>query len=457
MDKGVILIVDDEDAIRHALERYLSDIGYKVFAAANADEAIKIMDGEVVDLALVDLVMPGMDGIGLVREMKVRDPDVVVIIMTAYGTITSAVNAIKAGAYHYITKPFELDDVSSLVAAAIEHKRLKEENRYLKKQLKTKYKFENIVGTSEPMMAVFSLIEKVADTDSTVLILGESGTGKELVARAIHYNSKRGSKPLITVNCGAIPETLLESELFGYVKGAFTDAYTTREGKFDAANGGSIFLDEIGDMSLKLQVKILRVLQDKRFEPIGSTKSHEVDVRIIAATNQDLELLVKNGRFREDLYYRLNVIPIRIPPLRERKSDIPLLVHHFLERIRTEEGRQVDGISDEAMRALIEYNWPGNVRELENLIERMSIMKTGGKIELSDLPDQIVKKCDAPLNASAHTDGEVISLKDAVSEYEAGLIRHALEKSGGNKNKAAKLLCINRTTLIEKIKRLGIE
>jgi len=457
MDKGVILIVDDEDAIRHALERYLSDIGYKVFAAANADEAIKIMDGEVVDLALVDLVMPGMDGIGLVREMKVRDPDVVVIIMTAYGTITSAVNAIKAGAYHYITKPFELDDVSSLVAAAIEHKRLKEENRYLKKQLKTKYKFENIVGTSEPMMAVFSLIEKVADTDSTVLILGESGTGKELVARAIHYNSKRGSKPLITVNCGAIPETLLESELFGYVKGAFTDAYTTREGKFDAANGGSIFLDEIGDMSLKLQVKILRVLQDKRFEPIGSTKSHEVDVRIIAATNQDLELLVKNGRFREDLYYRLNVIPIRIPPLRERKSDIPLLVHHFLERIRTEEGRQVDGISDEAMRALIEYNWPGNVRELENLIERMSIMKTGGKIELSDLPEQIVKKCDAPLNASAHTDGEVISLKDAVSEYEAGLIRHALEKSGGNKNKAAKLLCINRTTLIEKIKRLGIE
>jgi DNA-binding NtrC family response regulator len=457
MDKGVILIVDDEDAIRHALERYLSDIGYKVFAAANADEAIKIMDGEVVDLALVDLVMPGMDGIGLVREMKVRDPDVVVIIMTAYGTITSAVNAIKAGAYHYITKPFELDDVSSLIAAAIEHKRLKEENRYLKKQLKTKYKFENIVGTSEPMMAVFSLIEKVADTDSTVLILGESGTGKELVARAIHYNSKRGSKPLITVNCGAIPETLLESELFGYVKGAFTDAYTTREGKFDAANGGSIFLDEIGDMSLKLQVKILRVLQDKRFEPIGSTKSHEVDVRIIAATNQDLELLVKNGRFREDLYYRLNVIPIRIPPLRERKSDIPLLVHHFLERIRTEEGRQVDGISDEAMKALIEYNWPGNVRELENLIERMSIMKMGGKIELSDLPEQIVKKCAAPSNAFAHTDGEVISLKDAVSEYEAGLIRQALEKSGGNKNKAAKLLCINRTTLIEKIKRLGIE
>jgi DNA-binding NtrC family response regulator len=457
MDKGVILIVDDEDAIRHALERYLSDIGYKVFAAANADEATKIMDGEVVDLALVDLVMPGMDGIGLVREMKVRDPDVVVIIMTAYGTITSAVNAIKAGAYHYITKPFELDDVSSLVAAAVEHKRLKEENRYLKKQLKTKYKFENIVGTSEPMMAVFSLIEKVADTDSTVLILGESGTGKELVARAIHYNSKRGSKPLITVNCGAIPETLLESELFGYVKGAFTDAYTTREGKFDAANGGSIFLDEIGDMSLKLQVKILRVLQDKRFEPIGSTKSHEVDVRIIAATNQDLELLVKNGRFREDLYYRLNVIPIRIPPLRERKSDIPLLIHHFLERIRTEEGRQVDGISDEAMKALIEYNWPGNVRELENLIERMSIMKMGGKIELSDLPDQIVKKCAAPLNVSAHMDGEVISLKDAVSEYEAGLIRQALEKSGGNKNKAAKLLCINRTTLIEKIKRLGIE
>lgn len=457
-EKSNILVVDDEVAIRRALERYLSGIGYQVFGVENAEDALKILDKETIDLALVDLVMPKIDGIELIRRMKSRVPDIVVIVMTAYGTITSAVEAMRAGAYHYLTKPFQLEDISSLIATALEHRRLKEENWYLKKQLKNKYKFENIVGDSEAMMRVFQLIEKVADTDSTVLILGESGTGKELVARAIHYNSKRSACPLITVNCGAIPETLLESELFGHVRGAFTGAHMTKEGRFDAADTGTIFLDEIGDMSMKLQVKILRVLQERKFEPVGSTKSHEVDVRIITATNQDLEKAVKEGRFREDLFYRLNVIPVRIPPLRERRSDIPLLIHHFLDRANREGERAIEGISDEAMNVLVNYNWPGNVRELENLIERLTVLKSGGRIEISDLPPHLASDNSGIFEGGAvYIPEEGISFKDAVSGYEMQLIRRAMKSTGGNKNKAANLLRLNRTTLVEKIKKLKME
>lgn len=455
--KANILVVDDEVAIRRALERFLTGLGYQVWGVGCAGDAIKIINKEVVDLALVDLVMPEVDGVELIRRMKGINPGMVAIVMTAYGTITSAVEAMKGGAYHYLTKPFELDDIASLIATALEHQQLKEENWYLKQQLKTKYKFDNIIGNSDAMMQIFSLIEKVANTDSTVLILGESGTGKELVARAIHYNSMREKKPLITVNCGAIPEELLESELFGHVRGAFTGAHSTKAGRFDSADGGTIFLDEIGDMSPKLQVKILRVLQERRFEPVGSTKTHEVDVRIITATNQDLINAVKGGRFREDLYYRLNVIPIRIPPLRERRTDIPMLVQHFLSRFNDENKRSVTGLTDEARNIFELYSWPGNVRELENLMERVIVLKGSGKIDPADLPPQMVGGAKDVDSGGIYFPSGGIAFKDAVGDFEEKLIKQALEMTGGNKNKAAALLKLNRTTLVEKIKKLGVE
>lgn len=456
--KPNILIVDDEVAIRKALEKFLNGLGYNAFAASNAEEALKISEEETIDLALIDLVMPGIDGVELIRRFKARDPKMICIVMTGFGTITSAVDAMKAGAYHYFTKPFELDDISSLVATALEHKQLKEENRLLKQQLKSKYKFDNIVGLHEGMVGVYELIEKVADTDSTVLVLGESGTGKELVARAIHFNSKRSTKPLITVNCAAIPEELLETELFGHIKGSFTGANATKPGKFDAADGGTIFLDEIGDMSLKLQVKILRVLQERKFEPVGGNKTCEVDVRVIAATNQELEEAVRQKRFREDLYYRLNVIPIRIPPLRERRTDIPLLAHHFIQKFNKENERHIEGLSKPAMDILINYSWHGNVRELENVIERLVILKPSGLIDVSDLPDHVKTSESARrhINGTVSVVDDGVSFKQAVDEYENELILGALEKTGWNKNKAATLLGLNRTTLVEKMKKKNL-
>lgn len=455
--KANILVVDDEVAIRRALERFLTSLGYQVWGVGDAEDAMKVMEKEAIDLALVDLVMPQVDGVELIRRLKTINPAIVAIVMTAYGTITSAVDAMKGGAYHYLTKPFELEDIASLVATALEHQQLKEENWYLKQQLRNKYKFDNIVGNSEGMQEVFSLIEKVADTDSTILVLGESGTGKELVAKAVHYNSHRGTKPLITVNCAAIPEELLESELFGYVKGAFTGAHITKQGRFDTADGGTIFLDEIGDMSGKLQVKILRVLQERRFEPVGSTKTHEVDVRIITATNQNLEEAVKAGRFREDLYYRLNVIPIKIPPLRERPSDIPLLIQHFIDRFNKENEKSVEGMTDEAMEILENYSWPGNIRELENVVERVIVLKDGGKIGVDDLTPQIKGDVKQFEGRQVYIPADGMSLKQALNRFEQELIEEALKKTSGNKNRAAALLKLNRTTLVEKIKKMGIE
>ncbi len=459
MKKANILIVDDENSIRKALQKFLTELGYGAFSAANGEEALKINENESIDLALVDLVMPGIDGVELIKKLKQQNLGIVCIVMTAFGTITSAVEAMKAGAYHYLTKPFELDDIASLVATALEHKNLKEENLMLRQQLKAKYKFENIVGNSPEMARMFELVEKVCGTDSTVLILGESGTGKELVARAVHYNSPRAEMPLIIVNCGAIPEDLLETELFGHMKGSFTGAHATKMGKFDAANGGTIFLDEIGDMSLKLQVKILRVLQERCFEPVGSTKTHEVDVRVIAATNQDLEKAVQQKKFREDLFYRLNVIPMNVPPLRERKADIPLLLQHFIQKFNAENEKHVEGISKPALNLLMNYSWPGNVRELENFIERMVILKSQGTIENEDLPEGILSsrpakpaKEPAPLPVMDKS----FSFKKAVEDYESELIVKALEQTSWNKNKAAELLRLNRTTLVEKIKKKQI-
>jgi DNA-binding NtrC family response regulator len=454
-----ILVVDDEVAIRKALEKFLVGLQYEVLTAADGQEAMKVLEGQVVDLALVDLVIPKIDGVELIRRMKKVQPAIVPIVLTGFGTITSAVEAMKSGAYHYLTKPFELDDIASLIGTALEHRQLKEENILLKSQLRDKYRFENIVGASDKMAAVFDMIEKVAGTNSTVLITGESGTGKELVARAIHYNSQRRDKPLVVVNCAAIPEELLESELFGHVKGSFTGATATREGRFDAADGGTIFLDEIGDMSMKLQVKILRVLQEQRFEPVGSATSHQVDVRIIAATNHNLERAVKERRFREDLYYRLNVIPIHVPPLRDRRSDISLLVNHFLQKYaHTPPEGLYRIITPAALERLEAYGWPGNVRELENTVERLVVLKKGGMIDVDDLPERIAG-AKPPRAGRRKPGGGVdipergLSFKRAVEDFESQLILSALEKTGWNKNKAASLLNLNRTTLVEKIKK----
>jgi len=450
--KERILIVDDEAQIVRAVERFLTDAGYQVSTADRFEKALARLEEGVFEAALIDLKLADKSGIDLIRKIKKVQPETVCVVITGYGTIDSAVDAVKAGAYHYLTKPFRLENLENLLRQAMDMHRVMLENRILKQQVQTRYLIGNIIGVSEPMREIYSLIEKVADTDSTVLLLGESGTGKELAARAIHYNSRRAEKPLIAVNCGAIPEELLESELFGHVKGAFTGAVATRPGRFEMADGGTIFLDEIGDMSPKLQVKILRVLQERRFDPVGSSRTVEVDVRIITATNKNLEKAVKERHFREDLYYRLNVIPVHLPPLRDRTADIPLLADHFLTRFSSENGREKLKITRDAMKAMVEYPWPGNVRELENVIERVVILKPTGDITREDLPERL--KCPSgSVVTSVSIPEEGLDFKHVVSDFENKLIAKALEKTEGNKNKAASLLKLNRTTLVEKIKK----
>jgi DNA-binding NtrC family response regulator len=455
-----VLIVDDEELYRRALERILARCGYTVSTARDGAEAMAIVSAEPLDLVLCDVRMPGISGLELVRQIHEVDADLPCIVMTGYDSVEHSVEALRAGAFWYLNKPFEgsLDVVRRLVEQAIEHRRLRSENRMLHSQLRSRYRFDNVVGQSAALRSVLELVDKVADSDSTVLITGESGTGKELIARAIHYNSRRADRVLVSLNCGAIPEELLESELFGHVKGAFTNAVSHREGRFAAADGGTIFLDEIGDMSANLQVKLLRVLQDRSFEPVGSSKTVRVDVRVIAATNQNLEEAIRRGAFREDLYYRLNVIPIEVPPLRRRKEDIPLLVHHFLDRLGVEKGRKVEGISPAALERLLEHDWPGNVRELENLVERLVVLHGEGSIELADLPPAYRHRAsprgDAPLPVLG-PDG--VDFNGVIDRIETQLIAQALERTGGNKNRAAQLLGLNRTTLIEKIKKKGLE
>lgn len=453
-----ILVVDDELSICKALEKHLTAEGHTVATTQDGEAALELIQKMPIDVALSDLVMPKMDGITLIRKMKEIQPSLTCILLTGFGTIESAVQAMKAGAFHYLTKPFELDNIDSMIAKALEHKNLTTENREMKKQLEKQHAFNTIVGNSEEIKAVFDLIEKVAETDSTVLILGESGTGKELLARAVHYNSLRKEKPLITVNCAAIPEDLLESELFGHMRGSFTGAVANKEGRFSSADKGTLFLDEIGDMTLKLQVKLLRVLQERKFEPVGSTTTKEVDVRIIAATNRNLEAMVKEGLFREDLYYRLNVIPISVPPLRERESDISMLVRHFMVEFGTANKKNVTHITDEAMAILHQHPWPGNVRELQNMMERVVILMTGSTIEASDLPDRIrgIEPVKNEKNGFNIPDTG-ISFKHALLAFENELILKALEKTNWNKNQAASLLKINRTTLVEKIKKKNLE
>jgi len=452
-----ILIIDDDPQILDVIASVLRDGGYTVDTAANGTKAIRSIDTESYDLVITDLKMPEVDGMMVLKHVVDRSPDTMCIILTGYGTIEGAVEAIKAGAFHYITKPVKSAEIMTVVEKALKYKLLERENILLRQQLKTKYRFENFVGDSRPIQEVFELIEKVADTDSTILITGESGTGKELIAKAIHYNSQRRDNPMVVINCGAIPEELLESELFGHEKGAFTGAHKARMGRFEVANGGTIFLDEIGDMSPNLQVKLLRVLQEQQFERVGSTRTIGVDIRVIAATNQDLFRAVNKGRFREDLYYRLNVIPINVPPLRERRSDTPLLVDFFIKKFTKEKEKNIRGFTQESMDTLFQYDWPGNVRELENLVERVIILSDDEEIGLDDIPESIRQRAKRMESFEvAMPDGD-IPFDHAVEEYEKKLILQALEETNWVKTKAAKLLKMNRTTLIEKMKKKKLQ
>ncbi|MAE94881.1 MAG: DNA-binding response regulator [Deltaproteobacteria bacterium] len=459
MGKSHVLVVDDHELYRRAVERVLARAGHRVSTAKDASEAMSIVSAEPVDLVLCDVKMPGISGLELVRQIHDLHPELPCIVVTGYGGAEASVEALRAGAFWYLEKAMDgpqQDVLRRLAAQAIEHGQLKAENRRLQHQLHSRYRFENIVGADSGLREVLGVVGRVADTESTVLITGESGTGKEVVARALHYNSRRAERAMVTVNCGAIPEELLESELFGHVRGAFTNAVSHRQGRFSAAEGGTIFLDEIGDMSPNLQVKLLRVLQDRTFEPVGSSRTERVDVRVIAATNQDLRKAIEEKRFREDLFYRLNVIPIQVPPLRERREDVAQLARHFLERAVREPRERPCSISEEALDQLARHSWPGNVRELENLIERLVALRGEGEIGLDELPPEL-------RGGKAGTEGRAprvteagLSFNDVVDDFEADLIRQALEQTHWNKNQAAQLLGLNRTTLIEKIKKKGL-
>ncbi|HLD44637.1 MAG TPA: sigma-54 dependent transcriptional regulator, partial [bacterium] len=455
--KEKILVVDDEAAIKKALTKFLTSQEYDVDSASDGAEAVELAKNKIYDLVITDLKMPNMTGIELITELKKINPQTVTLVMTGFGTIDSAVEAIKAGAFHYFTKPFELDDVAMLIDKALKYSRLEDQNQRLRRQVSMRYQFENIVGCSEKLKEVFDVVQKVADTDSTVLVTGESGTGKELIARAIHFNSKRAQNSLVAVNCAAIPENLLETELFGYVKGAFTGAVNSKIGKFEQAQGGTVFLDEVGDMSMKLQVKLLRVLQERKLEPVGSTQTIDIDVRIIAATQHHLEELVEQGLFREDLYYRLNVIDVPVPALRDRVSDIPLLLNHFMTMYAAANQVKRPVLSEEVINLFMSYKWPGNVRELENTIERLVVLKPGQQIAIDELPDKFSKLTNAQFLKPGFSIPEGgISLKNVVEDFENTLIEKALAKTNWNKNRAASLLKLNRTTLVEKIKKKNL-
>ncbi len=453
-----VLVVDDSTEIRSSMAEVLKGEGFAVEMASDGQEAIEKAEKRFFDIVLTDLAMPRKSGMEVLDYLSKNSPETICIIITGFGSIQGAVQAMRQGAFDYLSKPIRPDEVMVVIEKALEVRELRRENRSLKQELRTMFGFDRIVGTSKSMKDVFTLIEKVADTDSTVLVTGESGTGKELIAHAIHFASGRAERPFVPVNCAAIPEELLESELFGHEKGAFTHAIRTRIGRFELANKGTIFLDEIGEMSPALQVKLLRVLQERQFERVGGIKTIKVDIRIIAATNIDLQEAVAKGRFREDLFYRLNVIPIHVPPLRERKSDIPLLVKHFLKQFCIGKRSFIKGIDDEAMDCLVRYRWPGNVRELENIVERLVILANGPMISVKDLPEMILKEVGhraAPVRipSAPSIPPEGFSLSAAVEEFEKSLIIQALDKTGWVKNRAAKLLHMNRTTLIEKMKK----
>jgi two-component system response regulator AtoC len=464
-----LLIVDDEPALRSVIAERLTEHGFLVTQAESGEKALALLNEFAFDIVISDLLLPGIDGHQVIQAALERYPGIIAIVVTGYGTVKDAVGAIKRGATDFVAKPFQFDELLHVLRSALEQRRLKNENAYLRQQLDERYGLGAMIGQSPRMRELFQLIETIAPTATTILINGETGTGKEMVARAIHQTSPRRQQRFVAINCSAIPETLLEAELFGHVRGAFTGAVGSRQGRIEQADGGSLFLDEVGTMAMSLQMKLLRVLQEREFERVGDGKPIRVDVRIVAATNSDLAKMVKEGTFREDLYYRLNVIQVELPPLRERRDDIPLLVLHFVDKftgrpsdrapgVKDVSSREMTGarvlVSQDAMRRLMTYSWPGNVRQLENAIER-AIALLGGRstIELSDLPPEIQTAPVAVMPTVEFPDAGV-DLPTIVEQIERELIGRALSRTGGNKAAAAELLKLKRTTLVEKLKRL---
>ncbi len=450
MEEARILVMDDEEQERRRIEKYLVQKGYDVLAVGTVPDAVSAIRQDRYDVFLTDCNIPGVDALRTSDEVRKINPDLAVIIMTAYGTIETAVKAIKAGAYDYLPKPIDLDQLVVLIERVSERRNLIRENTELKERLKDRYKFEEIVSTSNAMEEVLNLAGRVAASNATVLLRGESGTGKELVAKAIHYHSPRAGFPLIKVNCAALPETLLESELFGHEKGAFTGAMSRRIGRFEAADKGTLFLDEIGELSSSMQVKLLRVLQEREFERLGGNQTIKTDVRLIAATNRDIEKAIKEGTFREDLYYRLNVVSVVIPPIRERKEDIPALIDYFVTKYGRENKKNISGISDEARNLLLRYDYPGNVRELENIIERAVVLSKKGVITGADLPIPVRMAMQGNRLSTGRPRG---SLNDTLDTVERGLILDALKESGGVQTRAAELLGISERVLRYKLKK----
>ena len=448
-----LLFVDDEPALRSLMAERLGDRGFEVVEADSGEKAIHLLEQFAFDVVITDLRMPGIDGTRVIETALERYPGIVGIVITGFGTMKDAVDAIKRGASDFIEKPFQFEALMHVLQKAIEQRRLKSENAYLRSQLDERHPFAGIVGRSRAMRELFQLLETVSPSFSTILITGETGTGKEVVARAIHHSSPRRAHRFVALNCSAIPETLLEAELFGHVRGAFTGAVGTRQGRIEQAHKGTLFLDEVGTMSTALQMKLLRAVQEREFERVGDNQTIKVDVRFIGATNSDLAKMVADGTFREDLFYRLNVIPIQLPPLRERRDDIPLLVTHFLEKFSPD---TVMRVSQPAMRALMAFSWPGNVRQLENALERAVALSAGrNEIDITDLPQEIQALPQTAAMPSVDFPEGGLDLPAYLSSIERDLIRRSLERTGGNRNKAAELLRIKRTTLVEKLKRLG--
>ncbi len=451
-----VLVIDDEEKMHRILQLSLEGIGCRVLTASTGLEGLELARSRLPGLVITDMKMPGMSGMEVLQEVKALDEEIPVIIMTAYGTVQTAVDAMKTGAFDYILKPFDITEMEAIVKKALRYRQLARENEQLRSELHSRYQFDNIIGRSASMQKIFNLISRIAPTKSSVLIRGESGTGKELIAGAVHYHSDRASAPFIKLNCGAIPGTLLESELFGYEKGAFTGAHRQKPGRFEMANGGTLFLDEIGDMESALQVKLLRVLQSGEFEHLGGTRTIQVDVRLITATNTDLEKKVEEGTFREDLYYRINVVPVEVPPLRQRRDDIPALVHYFVNKYAEETHQKPKTVTPETMDALVHYDFPGNVRELQNLIERAVVLSRSDILtpRSFSLPDTSPGPSFGVDDVSIPPEG--VSLTDVVEEMEKAYLKKALIQAKGVQTRAAELLQITRKILRYKIEKYGI-
>ena len=457
MIKDKILVADDEPSMREFLDIMLKKEGYKVSLASNGEEVAKLAENDLFDLVLLDIRMPKLDGLSALKKIKANAPETVVIMITAYASADTAIKAMKEGAYDYITKPFKVEEIKLIIKNALEKKNLQKENVLLKQAVRDRFHFGNIIGQSPKMVALYDLLEKVSPTKTNILVTGESGTGKELVAKAIHYNSPRKDKPFVTLNCGAIPESLIESELFGHMKGAFTDAIATKKGLFEVADEGTIFLDEISELPLLMQVKLLRVLQDKEFKRVGGTEDIRVDVRIIAATNKELEEAVKEKRFREDLFYRLNVIQIKLPPLRDRREDIQTLANHFLKKYSQELNKNISKISPEALQILLNYEYPGNVRELQNIIERAVALESSPDLTAHNLSSYLSEQPllrKGPIDIDIPNEG--IDLEKMVEDLERTLLLKALDRTKGIKKKAAELLHINFRSMRYRLEKYGL-